>query len=183
MGDHRSNQQKNSYVRGRILAALLALMQEKPFAAISVSELTAKAQVGRASFYRNFTDREDVLRQESDRLMDVWRQNWRQREKQIPPPPPNEFLVSLLDFYKEHADFYLALYRAGLENIVRDTILQSVEITPEQPNALAYIKSAFAYMIYGWVIEWMRRGMPESGTELARMMAAADASRREGQGG
>ena len=134
MGDHRSNQQKNSYVRSQILAALLALMQEKPFAAISVSELTAKAQVGRASFYRNFTDREDVLRQESDRLMDVWRQNWRQCEKKIPPPPPNEFLVSLLDFYKEHADFYLALYRAGLENIVRDTILQSVEITPEQPD-------------------------------------------------
>ena len=77
-------------------------------------------------------------------------------------------LISLLDFYKQHAAFYRQLYRAGLSGIVLDTILQSAAITPELPNAAAYLRSAMAYMVYGWVIEWMRRGMQESGSELQK---------------
>ena len=63
-----NNQEKNTYVRSQILAALLKMMQEQPFSDISISALVSTAQVGRASFYRNFTDKEDVLRQENDRL-------------------------------------------------------------------------------------------------------------------
>ena len=57
--------------------------------------------------------------------------------------------------------------------MVLQTLLVHSEITPEIPNALAYLKSSMAYMLYGWVIEWMKRGMMESGTELAKMLAQA----------
>ena len=53
-----NNQEKNTYVRNQILRALLNMMQEQPFADISISALVSTAQVGRASFYRNFTDDE-----------------------------------------------------------------------------------------------------------------------------
>ena len=126
--------------------------------------------MGRASFYRNFTGKEDVLRQEAARLTQCWQREWEQREAAA----PNEFLISLLDFYKQHAAFYRQLYRrAGLSGIVLDTILQSAAITRDLPNAAAYLRSAMAYMVYGWVIEWMRRGMQESGSELAKMIADA----------
>ena len=164
-----NNRQKNSYVRRQILQALLAMMEEQDFPAISVSALTARAGVGRASFYRNFTGKEDVLRQEAARLTQCWQREWEQREAAA----PNEFLISLLDFYKQHAAFYRQLYRAGLSGIVLDTILQSAAITRDLPNAAAYLRSAMAYMVYGWVIEWMRRGMQESGSELAKMIADA----------
>ena len=36
-------------------------------------------------------------------------------------------------------------------------------------NIEAYIKSFWAYGIYGWLIEWMKRGMPESGDELYQL--------------
>lgn len=162
-----NNREKNTYVRGRILAALLKMMQQEPFADISVSALVAAAQVGRASFYRNFTDKEDVLRQEHERLMEQWKQDYEGTAHSA----PNEVLITLLVFYKEHADFYLSLYRAGLTDMVLQTLLAQSEITRQMPNALAYLKSSLAYMIYGWVIEWMHRGMPESGTELALMFA------------
>lgn len=41
---------------------------------------------------------------------------------------------------------------------------------------MAYLKSSIAYMLYGWVIEWMKRGMQESGTELALMIKEAQKS-------
>ena len=162
-----NNREKNSYVRGQILRALLELLDEKELGSVSVSELTERAGVGRASFYRNFESKEDVLRRESRRLTQEWRQRWESRG--------GEFGESLLNFYKERSGFYLALYRAGLFHIVLDDYLESLEIGPGTPNAEAYLKSALAYMTYGWVVEWVRRGMPESGSELARMIREARA--------
>ena len=164
-----NNREKNSYVRRQILRALLEMMERQDFQTISVSALTMTAGVGRASFYRNFADKEDILRQESGRLMKEWERQWKARQ----PAAPNEFLIGLLDFYKAHASFYLPLYRAGLSEIILQDFLQGAAITPELPNAAAYLKSAIAYMAYGWVIEWIHRGMQESGTELAQIIQAA----------
>ena len=164
-----NNREKNTYVRSRIISALMAMMQEQPFSDISISALASRAQVGRASFYRNFTDKEDVLRQENDRLMSRLKEAFESESHD----EPNAFSVSLLNFYKAHSDFYLALYQAGLVDMVLQTLLEHSGITPEMPNALAYLKSSIAYMLYGWIIEWMKRGMPESGTELAKMIAGS----------
>ena len=53
------------------------------------------------------------------------------------------------------------------------TLLEQLEITPEIPNAIAHLKSFIAYLLYGWIVEWMKRGMKESGTELAKMFEEA----------
>ena len=98
---------------------------------------------------------------------------WKQSYDAVEHTAPNELLISLLDFYKEHSDFCLALYQARLSDIVLQTLLKQSEITPEMPNAIAYLKSSIAYMLYGWIVEWMKRGMQESGTELAKMFEEA----------
>ena len=67
-----NNQEKNTYVRQHILSALLELMSTQDFAAISIQALVDAAGVGRASFYRNYKSKEDVLRQEAERLMQTW---------------------------------------------------------------------------------------------------------------
>ena len=163
-----NNQEKNAYVRTQILKTLLQMMKEQPFDSIVISNLVKRAEVGRASFYRNYTDLTDVLKQESDRLTSEWNKQFDSQ----PHEAPNEILITLLDFYKEHSEFFLALYDTGLHQIVMDTIVGRVQITPETPNALAYLQSSIAYMIYGWVHEWIKRGMQESGTELAAMIEA-----------
>lgn len=57
-----SNEGRNAYVIGHITDALLKLLREKPIEAISISELCGLAGIGRASFYRNFNSKEDILR-------------------------------------------------------------------------------------------------------------------------
>ncbi len=161
-----NNQEKNQYVRTQILNALLKMMKEQPFESIVISTLTKRAEVGRASFYRNYTDLKDVLKQESARLISDWGGTF------VMDGTDNisATLISLLDYMKEHSEFYLNVYQAGLDNIVEETIISLFPISEELPNALAYLFTSFAYMTYGWVHEWIKRGMRESGTELAMLI-------------
>ena len=47
----------NSYVHSQILKTLLEMMRVDNFDSITISRLTAKAEVGRASFYRNYQNK------------------------------------------------------------------------------------------------------------------------------
>ena len=53
--------QENLRVKMNITTALLDLMHQKKLSDISITEIIQNAHVARASFYRNFTSREDVL--------------------------------------------------------------------------------------------------------------------------
>lgn len=55
-----------------LMTALWALMGEKSFEKISVSELVARAGVGRVTFYRNFASKEEVLARSLHQDMQVW---------------------------------------------------------------------------------------------------------------
>ena len=164
-----NNEQKNTYVKKQITAALLALLKEKPLSAISISELTSKAEIGRVSFYRNYQSMEDILKQESDRLIKEWGRLYESN----PESSPETLFPSLFDFYRDHKEFYTTLYDAGMSSIMMKTIINTIHITPEMQNLEAYMKSFWAYGIYGWMIEWIRRGMQESGNELLTLFTSA----------
>lgn len=60
-----ANEQDPRVIRTRQLlqTALLELMQEKPFQAISVTDLTRRATLNRATFYLHYLDKFDLLAQ------------------------------------------------------------------------------------------------------------------------
>lgn len=164
-----NNEQKNTYVKRQITLALLELLKEKPITDISVSELTQKAQIGRVSFYRNYQTKEDILKEESDRLIKEWGKLYETN----PESSPETLFPSLFEFYREHKEFYTILYQTGMTSIMQETILNTIQITAEMANIEAYRKSFWAYGIYGWMIEWMKRGMQESGDELNQLFILA----------
>ncbi len=165
-----NNEQKNTYVKKQITAALLALLKEKPLSEISVSELTSRAGIGRVSFYRNYESKEDILKEESERLI----REWGRLYESNPESAPETLFPSLFDFYRDHKDFYTTLYHAGMSSIMMDTIVGTIRITPEMQNLEAYMKSFWAYGIYGWMLEWIKRGMQESGKELLTLFSLAN---------
>ena len=164
---------REKQVKDRLMQAMISLTKEKEWSKISVTDLIIKAGVARASFYRNYTDAKDVLRQEADRLMTEW-------EKQFEGGSETSFnavLSSLLDFYRSHRTFYQALYKADLSDIVMYTIVDSFPIGDDKPNEEAYRQSSLAFMIYGWIHEWILRGMQEPGPELIRMIEQSQKNR------
>ena len=160
-----NNQEKNTYVRNQILTTLLEMMKTESFNSITISDLVAKADVGRASFYRNYRTKEDVLHEEAERL----KKELKTIRKNDNPYDVRLILIRTLDFYKLHTDFYITLYNSGLKQMIQDSIVDESLISDNQPAPLAYTASAFSYLIYGWIIEWIRRGMKETSDELIAM--------------
>ncbi len=167
-----NNEQKNTYVKKQLTAALLDLLKEKPLSDISISELTNKAEIGRVYFYRNYQSKEDILKEESDRLIKEWGRIYESNTESA----PETLFPSLFDFYRDHRDFYTTLYNAGMSSIMMETIIGTFQITPEMQNLEAYMKSFWAYGIYGWILEWIKRGMQESGKELLMLFQLAKPS-------
>lgn len=164
-----NNEQKNTYVKQQLTRALLELLQKKTLAEIWVSELTERAGVGRVSFYRNCHTKENILKEESDRLIEQWGRLY----ESDPASTPETLFPSLFDFYRANGSFYTALYQAGLSGIMLETIVSTIQVTAEMDNLEAYMKSFWAYGIYGWLNEWIKRGMQESGEEISRLFAIA----------
>ena len=54
---------KSVRTQQQIEKTLFSLLQKKPYAEISIAEITRKANVSRTSFYRNYENKDDVLSQ------------------------------------------------------------------------------------------------------------------------
>ena len=56
-----SNRESNRLTRESLEISLLQLLEKKELAKITISELVNRAGVSRASFYRNYNSKEEIL--------------------------------------------------------------------------------------------------------------------------
>ena len=160
-----SNEGRNAYVIEHITKAMLDLLQEKSIEDISISELVDQAQVGRASFYRNFASKEDIIK----RLVDTLFREWADEVDRKNDEPLSERLRIMISHFEENRSFYELLNKRGLIFLFKDAILNIVELNPESEKSEAYMKAFAAYALYGWIETWFQRGMKESADEIADM--------------
>ena len=163
-----SNEGRNAYVIEHITSALTELLREKPLEKISVSELCGLAGIGRASFYRNFSSKEDILRDYIRELFREWTDGWAKDGG----GPLSELLQAMFTHFEKHRAFYELLNRRGLIYLLKDAVVEACGSEPEAPMEEAYARAYAAYALYGWIELWFRRGMRDSAGEIAEMVRA-----------
>lgn len=70
------NKIRNSFVKQQITNALLQLLEKRELTEIAIHEITTTAEVSRNSFYRNYTDKEDILHQYLKSMLSNWKEEW-----------------------------------------------------------------------------------------------------------
>lgn len=161
------NMERNTFVKSQIVDAMLLMMKEKPFSEIAIKEITDTAQVSRNSFYRNYADKEDVIKQHLHSLL----QNW--SDTYVPDENDGTKLYSSLFVHLEkNKELYLLLKQQKLFHLFMDVFLERYGTKPELDNASAYATSFISYGIYGWINEWIARGMQEPAEMVAELLAA-----------
>lgn len=160
-----SNEGRNAYVIEHITNAMLDLLLKKPINDISISELVDKAQVGRASFYRNFNSKEEILKSYLENIFFEWTSKWQKNTND----PLSEQLRRMILHFEKNRSFYELLNNRGLIYLLKDTIIGTMGLNPESEKSEAYMKAFAAYALYGWIETWFQRGMKESADEIAEL--------------
>ncbi len=160
-----SNQGRNAYVLRHLTDSLLKLLQDKPMAEISISELCDAACVGRASFYRNYESKEAILKAYIGEIFHADLMPGSESTE----APLDESILRIFSHYEKYHKFYSLLNERGLIYLLKDVIIELCGLQPEDSAIEAYAKAFAAYSLYGWTEVWFQRGMKESAAEVANL--------------
>lgn len=149
-----------SYARRKILDALYQLMQEKPFSEIHIQDITDKAGLSRVSYYRNYKSKEDILNSYMLYETSLFHEAHSGEDEMT-------YVIHLLEHLKKFKDKFELLYKNNLSHLFAEHIYQWCGPAKEAKNSEAYLMAAKAYAVFGFIDEWIKRGMIEEPSEVA----------------
>ena len=185
--DRRTNR-----TRRQLRDALLALILEKGFDAVTVEDITERADLGRTTFYLHYRDKEELLRESLEALVDdlistiarTPMADW------ISPPDPAhpEPLQLPMRLAFQHAADHADLYRIILRGEGSTQAVEQVrQIVISQVNQILWVRAAeekvplhpsvpqdvfanfFAGALLGMLTWWLENDLPYPPVEMAEM--------------
>lgn len=110
---------ENIRVKNNITDALFSLMAEKSINDIHITELAAKAGVARASFYRNYSSKEDIIITLIRDVLDDYREESDLEHKSV---YDYENVLLCFKYFKKYKKYILDLQRCGYSSLWLDEI-------------------------------------------------------------
>lgn len=158
------------YTKRYIVEALFKLMEKKDFRDITITELTAKAGVGRATFYRNFSDKESVLIYFFNRTKTDF-----SADKRFIPRSDRDFyevILSVLSELKRNLSAVTLLRKSRLEYLYLDYLNASFaadfenSAKPQNP----YLPYGYSGALYNISMKWVDGGCASPAEEVAEAL-------------
>lgn len=136
--------EENMRVKKSIVDALFALMSQKSLADIHITELVTGAGVARASFYRNYCSKEDVM---VTLIRDVLDEFAAQMDLSRGSFYTYENVLLSFQFFQKYQRYVLDLYRSGFITVLAEELNHFHE-NVEGSMALSSIQK---YKLYAYI--------------------------------
>lgn len=143
-----------------IMEGLLQLMKKKNYNDITITDITKSAGVNRVTFYRNFNTKDDVIKE----CLKICDDNFNKTKNSN-----DTGLYQMLQFFEINKRTISLLYKSNCSHLLTEHILHTWNYNKSDTNIVAYIKSAWAYFMFGWANEWYLRGMQESPEQMVEI--------------
>ncbi len=172
---------RSQRTRRLVTAAMMDLLLERRYDAITVQDILDRAGIGRSTFYAHYFDKEDVLASVTEEMLATFRLELSQRAAEHELVPSLELFRHVYEHpRREH---FRALMRGQAGEFVRDTAQASLRKTIEQtfttaasaarrrhptipPSVVAqYLAGAFLNL-FAW---WLEAEMPYTPEEMNRI--------------
>ena len=157
----------SAYATDMLGPALLSLMAEKDIRKVTIDELAARAGVGRATYFRNFSSKEELLTAYLVRRWRAYEEEQRLKELAFSNPERAlryfEFCLSL----RKENDLMIEQGRTDAILAAFETIVSDADLGREG----SYEAALLAYGLYGLFVTWARSGWKETPQERAALVS------------
>lgn len=172
--------------------SLMALILEEGYDAISIQDITDKANLGRATFYLHFKDKDELLIEVMDQMMTDFMDQVPQLSEAQWHLEDTKAITKIFDFAAEHYDLYRILifgsggitasrqlHRSIADNI--KTCIQSEVEAKDTETAIPsdFIANHFAGSLLAITYWWLENDLPYSAEEMAVMFQKINIMDRE----
>ena len=164
----------NQRVKNQITEGLFSLLRKKSFSEITVTDIVKEANVARASYYRNFQNKEEIIEAAMDSLWDELMGDIKYDDDENIFNQENArtgFEKALTCCLVRKADL-LTLYHNGFGSLIQQTFNRYImEFAGNMPvNSTERYKLFFiAGAVTNVLIEWLDGGAKEPPREIAAL--------------
>ena len=150
-----------------IADAIIELLKTTSFEKISINNITDKAGVGRATYFRNFSSKTEAI---TFKIISMWTTWCKEKNNNDDGHLTFNNAVDFFEFSYANKELYKLLYSTGLQGTIYDAFY-SVIMKQERSTPQEYYKSRFlSYGVYGIVNEWVKRDFDEQPHEIAAIL-------------
>ena len=157
----------SAYATDKLGSALFLLMAEKDIRKVTIDELAARAGVGRATYFRNFSSKEELLTAYLVRRWRAYENEHRLKELAFSNPERAlryfEFCLSL----RTENDLMIEQGRTDAILAAFETIVSDADLGREEGYEAAFL----AYGLFGLFVTWARGGWIETPREMAALVS------------
>jgi AcrR family transcriptional regulator len=178
--------------RRQLRAALMALILEKGYDAVTIEDITERADLGRTTFYLHYRDKEELLLESIDTIAEELKAQISQLMEQQPvgdppfinPDPSNRPIALVFRHAAENADLYhIILHGEGATKTssrLRDVISEAareffikrfpgslLDIDAKMP--VEVLTNYFAGSLLAIITWWLESGKPYTAEQMTEM--------------
>jgi len=175
---HIKNDKRSTQSSQFIYKALSALMEEQDFDSIRITALVKKAQVSRATFYRNFDAKIDVLTYISDQTFEGMLAYFIEYRKENVVTRSSEFTIPFLKYFDTHSKIVEQLIQANRQDILSNSLKKLFETFHNQLKKTAdspddswdYFVAIRAGITINILVTWIQKGKKIKPTVLGALI-------------
>ena len=158
--------EENLRVKKSITAALFSLVQEKQLADIHITEIIRKAGVARASFYRNYSSKEDIVVTLIRDILQEYREQIRYEDGNF--YTYHNLLLSF-QFFQKYRDYILNLCRSGFSTALLEELNlfhENIEGTMPASSIQRYELYVYIGALFNTALVWLAEEQRISAEEI-----------------
>ncbi len=161
-----------------IYGALTKLMNKMDYKDIRVTEIVKEAELGRATFYRNFDSKDDVLQYICDKTFKELLDFFNEYQKKYSVQQNSEFLKPFLYFFDKHTLIVKQLIQADKQNMLSTSLAKALEaFKPQYRKMVADADKTWDYFVaircgvtISVLIQWIKNEKNIHPEELSNLL-------------
>ena len=160
------NARTTNFLKECLADGLIKLLETKPIEKITIPEIAKIAQVGRTTYFRNFSSKNELLTFKLICLWERWADSHNMEDyRRYSVKNAPEFYA----FNFANRELLSLIYKRGLQTVIYDAFYTVMAPYDSADPVECYYIRFYSYALFGLLDEWIKRDFFESAEEMTEI--------------